>query len=250
MDNSTNNMSEQLLQYLDGILPDDEREGLEKQLATDKNLQEELENLRLAREAVRSYGLKKQVAGIHEQMIKEMKTPVKQIINNRRIIRFSIAIAASVLVIFLASRLITTGTISPDKLFADNYHSYELSTVRGTEKETAVEKAYRAKDYNRVIALTDTSAAVKNLFLSAMSYLEIKNSSEAIQKFKKVLQADERSGSAVFMDEAEYYMAMSFILNEEYDFAGALLQKIKDNPNHLYHEKITDKLIQNLKKLK
>jgi tetratricopeptide (TPR) repeat protein len=250
MDNSTNNMSEKLVQYLDGALSGSEKDGLEKQLMTDKNLQEELENLKLVKEAVRYYGLKKQVTGIHEQMIKETKTPVRQINNNRRIIRFSIAIAASVLLIFFATRLIGTGAPSPDKLFADNYHSYELSTMRGTETETVVEKAYKAKDYKRVIVLTDTSITAKNLFLSAMSYLEMKQPPEAVQKFKKVLQTDEVTGSNAFMDESEYYMGLAFILDKQYEFAAALLQKIKDNPAHLYHEKITDKLIKNVKKLK
>jgi len=39
MDNSTNDMSAQLVRYLDGDLPEAEKADLEKRLSTDKTLQ-------------------------------------------------------------------------------------------------------------------------------------------------------------------------------------------------------------------
>ena len=44
MDNSTNNMSEKLVQYLDGELSGREKDDLEKQLVTDKDLPGQLES--------------------------------------------------------------------------------------------------------------------------------------------------------------------------------------------------------------
>jgi negative regulator of sigma E activity len=70
-------MSEKLVQYLDGELSGSEKDDLEKQLVTDRGLQAELESLKLAREAIRSYGLKQQVTGIHQQMMNELQTPVR-----------------------------------------------------------------------------------------------------------------------------------------------------------------------------
>ena len=84
MDNSTNNRSEKLLQYLDGELPAIEKDDLEKQIAQDKDLQNELENLKLAKASIRSYGLKQKIAGIHEEMMNEVQAPVRNININKK----------------------------------------------------------------------------------------------------------------------------------------------------------------------
>lgn len=251
MDNSTNNMSEKLVQYLDGELSGSEKDDLEKQLAADKNLQDELESLELAREAVRSYGLKQQVGGIHQQMMEELQTPVRKISSTRRIIRYSIAVAATVLVVFLGTTIYNANNPSSEKLFADNYHTYELSTVRdGGIIETAIEKAYKEKNYDRVIQLADTASNEKGLFLSAMAYLELKKPAFAISRFNRVLLINETAGTTTFKEVSEYYLALALILDKQYDRAEKLLQQIKDDPNHLYNEKITGKLIRSVKKLR
>jgi tetratricopeptide (TPR) repeat protein len=251
MDNSTNNMSEKLVQYLDGELPAGEKVDFEKQLASDKDLQNELENLQLARAAVRSYGLNKQVAGIHQQMMGELRTPVKKINPTRRIIRYSIAVAASVLVVFLGTTIYNSNSVSADRLFAENYHSYELSTTRdGGTAESAIEIAYKAKDYKHVTILSDTSVLTKNIFLSAMSYMELKNDSKAIEEFQKLIAKNEPGGTNVLKDATEYYLSLAYLRSKNYDQALELMNEIHDDPNHTYSEKITAKLISKVKSLK
>jgi hypothetical protein len=56
--------------------------------------------------------------------------------------------------------------------------------------------------------------------------------------------------SPVFSDEAEYYLALSYIRNRDYDLAIPILEKIKDHPIHIYHEKVDAKLIRKIKMLK
>ena len=65
MDNSTPDMSEKLILYLDGELSDSEKSNLEQQLAADKALQDELESLQSTRQAIKLYGLKQKVASVH-----------------------------------------------------------------------------------------------------------------------------------------------------------------------------------------
>ena len=252
MDNSANNMSEKLVRYLDGELSGNEKVNFEKQIAADKDLQNELEALQLTREAVRSYGLKQQVAAIHQQMMNELQSPVRKISHTRQIARFSIAIAATVLVVFLASVIFKSNNLSSDKLFAENYHSYELSTTRdGVSTETPIEKAYKEKDYKQVTLLGDRSVNnVKDIFLSAMSYLELKNDNKSIEEYRKVIAKNESAGTNVLKDAAEYYLALACLRTKDYDHALELMNKIHDDPGHLYHEKITDKLIRNVKRLR
>lgn len=252
MDNSTHNTSELLVQYLDGALSGSEKDNLERQLQVDASLKAELENLQLAREAVRSYGLKQQVAAVHQQMMDELQAPVVKIGSTRRIVRFSMAVAASVLLVFLSITTYNFFTLSPNKLFADNYHSFELSTVRdGNAGETLIEKAYKEKNYKEVISLaTKKQGLEEESFLSAMSYMELNNNAKAIEVFKQVLLLNPDVKSGLWKDEAEYYLALTYIRNKDYDLALELMNKIQDDPDHLYHKKITRKLIRKVKMLK
>ncbi len=247
-------MTEVLVRYLDGELTGSEEEDLERQLAVDPALQQEYENLRLSRESIRYYGLKEKVAGVHGQMMKELKTPVRKMSSAKKIIRYTIAVAASVVLLvggFLAYQFYT---LSSNKIFASNYQSYELGNLRdGNEQPlSAVEQAYQAKDYRQVVKLVkqSDSATVKETFLAAMSNEELANNPAAIIQYKKVIAGSGTQGSNIIKDAAEYYLALAYLRNKDYDYALELLRKIKDDPSHLYHSKITGKLTLQLKMLK
>lgn len=254
MDNSTYNMSEKLVQYLDGELAGSEIEAIEQQLDSDKNLKEELENLKATREAVKIYGLNQKVAGIHTQMMKEMVAPVKKMSPARRIIRYGIAVAASVVLIIAGIIGYNFYNLSSDKVFASNFHSFELGTYRDVDTlyVSPVESAYRNKDFKKAVELyaENDSMSVKETFLAGMSYMELDYNSKAIDKFKKVIAENEISKTDLFKEEAEYYLALTYIRNKDYDFALDQLRSIKENPGHLYHNKVTKKLIRQLKMLK
>jgi tetratricopeptide (TPR) repeat protein len=254
MDNSTYNMSEKLVQYLDGELTGSEKESIQQQLAADKNLQQELESLIATREAIKLYGLQQKVSGIHQQMMQEMQTPVKKMSSTRRILRYSIAAAASVVLIVGGIVGYNFYNLSSNKVFASNYHSYELSTVRDGDSTqvSPVEKAYREKDYKKTVDLISQQSllTVKETFLAGMSYMELDNGAKAIDEFKKVIARNENAKSNLFKDEAEYYLALTYIRNRDYDFALDMLRNIKENPGHLYHEKVTGKLVRQVKMLK
>ncbi len=252
MDNSTSNMSELLVRYLDGELSGTEKENLEQQLATDNSLQEELESLKTAREAVKQFGLHHTVTGIHREMMKEMQLPVRKMNTTRRIIRYSIAVAASIILAVGGIMVYHIFTLSSNRIFASNYRSYELGTLRdGGTHETPVEKAYREKNYKEVVALTEKSqVAREESFLSAMSYLELNNNTMAIERFKRVLFLNQEDKSGLWKDEAEYYLALTYVRNKDFDLALELLYKMQGNPTHLYNQKITRKLIRQVKLLK
>jgi tetratricopeptide (TPR) repeat protein len=253
MDNSTPTMSEKLVLYLDGELSDSEKNILEQQLAADKTLQNELESLQSTRKAVKLYGLKQKVASVHKQMMEEMQAPVKKINPVSRVVRYSVAVAASLLLLVGGYWAYNFFTLSPDKVFASNYRSYELVTVRdgGNNKTSAIEEAYKEKKYAEVVGVAfDRPFTTKELFLRAMSYSELADNSKAIEEYKKVIAENEAAKTSAFNQQAEYYLALTYIRNKDYDFAIDLLNKIQDDPNHLYHEKVSNKLIRQVKMLK
>lgn len=253
MDNSTPDMSEKLVQYLDGELTGTEMENMSQQLAADKTIQDELDSLKSTSEAVRLYGLQKKVSGIHQQMMEEMPPLIKKINSTKKIIRYNIAVAASLVLIIGGYIAYNFFTLSPDKVFASNYQSYQLVTVRdGNTVETIAEKAYREKNYAEVIRIYDAGEdhTPKGEFLCGAAALELKENDKAIKCFKEVLDADQQTVQPVLKDEAEYYLALTYIRNKDYDKALVLMNKIQNDSNHLYNEKITGKLIRQVKMLK
>ncbi|HEV7781230.1 MAG TPA: hypothetical protein VGO58_08180, partial [Chitinophagaceae bacterium] len=105
MDNSTPDI---LVQYLDGELSILEKQRLEQQLSQDGLMQEQLDSLRSTKEAIRLYGLKQKVSGIHVEMMEELQPGVKKMqprSPGSKFIRYSIAVAAS-LVLVIAGYMI------------------------------------------------------------------------------------------------------------------------------------------------
>lgn len=254
MDNSTHNMSEKLVQFLDGELTASEIEDIEKKLASDEELNREFGELKATREAVKMFGLHQKVAGIHTQMMKEMKSPVIQMNPARRIIRYGIAVAASVVLIVAGIIGYNFYHLSSDRVFASNFHSYELATYRDSDslQVSSVEVAYRNKEYKKAVEVYSEidSKSVKEIFLAAMSFMELENNTKAIDEFKKVIEGNKTGKNELFKEEAEYYLALTYIRNRDYDFALDQLRSINENPGHLYHKRVTRKLMRQVKMLK
>lgn len=253
MDNATPEMSEKLVQYLDGELTGVEKENLAQLLLSDKDLQDKLTSLQATREAVKIYGLQQKVAGIRRQMMEEMQPPVKRIGFSKKIIRYSISVAASLLVLISGYLAYNFFTLSPEKVFSSRYQPYQLVTLRdGSANETTMEKAFREKNYQEVLRINDTGKdhTQKEIFLSGVAAIELNDNNKAITCFKEVLTANEQAKQSLLNDESEYYLSLSYIRNKDYDNALALLNKIKGDPGHLYYEKITGKLIRQVKMLR
>lgn len=253
MDNSTPGMPEKLLLYLDDGLNEADKAEIELQLVSDLSLQQELESLQATRNAVKLYGLQQKVGHIHELMMRQLELPVKKISPGRKNIRYAMAIAASLFLVIGGYMAYTFFTLSPDKVFSSNYQSFTMATVRDSNTaETAAEKAYRAGNFTEVVRIHDANEdhTVKGEFLCGAAALELKNNPKAVTCFKEVIEMNKTSVTPILNDEAEYYLSLSYIQSQDYDFALELLNKIKETPGHLYREKVSSKLIRQIKMLK
>lgn len=254
MANSTPDMNELLVQYLDGELQGEEKQNLEQQLAADAALQQQFDSLQLTRESVRYYGLKEKVTGIHQEMMKEMNAaPVKQIGGGRRTLRYALSIAASLLVLIGGYFAYQFFSLSSEKVYSANYQPYELNLTRGDNTtESSVNKAYRAGNYKEVVRIhaTKEDTSAEAIFLSGAAAMQLNDNTKAIASFTELLEANKQVKIKLFNDEAEYYLALTYIHNRDYDYALDLLNKIKEDPAHTYNGKVTGKLIRQVKMLK
>lgn len=254
MDNSTHGMSEQLVRYLDGELSAVDKKAVEDLLAADPVVKSELESLQQTRAAVRFYGLRQKVGTIHGEMMEELNPRVVKMSSGKKILRYSLAAAASIVLLVGAYLAYNFFTLSPNKVFSANYNTYELSTLRdgGEPAPSKAEKAFREKDYKEVLRLHDTGTELtpRSEFLCGVAALELKDDPKAIKCFREVLDAAAQTGQPVLKDESEYYLSLSYIRNRDYDFALPILLKIKNDPDHKYNRSVSSRMIWKVKMLK
>jgi len=253
MDNSTQ-QTELLMRYLDGEMRGMEKDEFEERLASDEGLQQELAGLQMAKDAVKLFGLKQHIASVRSEM-KEAGTGVvvRKMSTIRSIVRYGLAVAAGILVIAISVLAYSFFSLSPGKLFSEKYNAFELSTLRGgAETSTAIDDAYREKKYSDVVNLSakKTGLTVEDKFLAGVSYLELDSMSKSITILKEVINEDQHADRPVYKDEAEYYLALSYLKNRDYDKAIDLMTAIHNDPNNLYHQTFTAGFIRKVKMLK
>lgn len=181
------------------------------------------------------------------------ETTATKISKARRIVRYTVAVAASIVLIFVCIVAYNFYRLSAARLFAENYTTYELTTSpEGNDSvESKIEKAYREKNYAEVIKLNANSVlSVKDIFLTAISFLETDDPSRAISNFQVVIADVKDDKDSVLKDATEYYLALAYLKNNDYDQAIELMNTIHDNSSHLYTKKFSLKYIRRVKRLK
>ena len=73
--------------------------------------------------------------------------------------------------------------------------------------------------------------------------------SKAISSYQVVI-ADVKDKKSMLKDAAEYYLALAYLKNNDYDQAIELMNTIHDNSSHLYTKKFSLKYIKRVKRLK
>lgn len=177
----------------------------------------------------------------------------KRISKVRRIVRYSVAVAASLLLIFVCVVGFNFYRLSSDRLFAEKYSTYESPTIRieNDSTESKIEKAYREKNFAEVIKLNANSVlSVNDIFLTAMSFLETNDPSRAISNFQVVIADVKDDKNSALKDATEYYLALAYLKNNDYDQAMELMNTIRDNSSHQYKSKFSRKYINKIKRLK
>lgn len=246
MDESLHN-HDLLVRYIDGDLPPQEKAALEERLRTDGSLQEQLTLLRAAVQALKQFGTSQKVQSIHSEMMKELKGGQKaKVISFNKGMRYVLAVAASVVVLFIGVKLYTASQLSPEKLYDQSFVDFNVSTSRGSnENLSTVETHYQQKAYDAVISdLRSTNLSAKDSLLVGLAYLHQNRPAQAIGFFNHLAYS-----ANDFQQDAEFYLSLSYLKNKEYNKALPLMEKISANASHLYHGQLTDETIEKVKKL-
>lgn len=248
-ENFTN--TELLIKYLDGDLAGAELDAVKKDVEKNALIRKEFENLRLAKEAVKLYGLQKRIGSIHGEMMLELnqETAQPKPAAVRKLMRYSMRIAAAVIILIGMSVLYQYFTASPEKLFDENFDAFGLHETRGVGSGT-LDKSYQQGDMQAVIKQFNLLIAPKttDYFYAGNAYLVIRQPAKAIQAFAFLQQKNKTDNTHYFEEDTEYYMALAFLANKQAANAVPLFEKIHADKNHPYNKKASSWFLTKLRK--
>jgi len=232
-----------LIDHLDNNLSDEEMLTVEELIRDDKDMANEWKILHIAVDAIQEAGLYEQVSAVRKQY-RESKTvaiqPQGAVV--RKMFPNKLRIAASILLFITAATLYKYTSVNSVSFYNKYYSSFELNTSRGVENTNTMEQAFRNKNWSEVVSIFNGPVQKNNesYFLEGMAQLELKNYAMAINAFKQVMIENTKSKENYFQDESEYYLAMAYLANNEAGKAMPILEKIKADQNHIYHEKVLE----------
>ncbi|HEX3935420.1 MAG TPA: hypothetical protein VHW43_12120 [Puia sp.] len=217
--------------------------------------------LNLAVDAVRHTGLHEQVSTVRESLLSEpqvritesfIAVPANQPTQTsnqkasgaiiRTLGKYTFRAAAGILVIASSTVIYKYVTVSSTSLYDRYFGAYSLNTSRGETTDPPVVQAYNAKNWNTVLSLAGTAGAKDNQieFLAGMADLQLNRCDDAITHFEQIIAANAQASSDYYQDEAEYYLAISWLACQKVNQAMPILEKIKADPHHQYHQKVAN----------
>lgn len=236
------------MRYVDGELNAAEKAAVEQRLQSDSAFRDQFRDLQVALQAIRHLGTMQQVEGIHHEMMAERKgqKPGGRVLGMTKIIRYTLAVAASVLVLFIGARLYLNAQLSPDRIYSDMFVDYNVANARAAgEQLSSIETLYQQKAYSKVTSSARTlNLSAKDSLLIGLSYLHTENNAAAIN-WLHALSVTENE----YRQDAEFYLSLAYVKTNAYGRALHYLEKIYSNPAHLYHEQVSAGVIEKVKKL-
>ncbi|HVY75632.1 MAG TPA: hypothetical protein VG890_12415 [Puia sp.] len=226
-----------LIDYLDGNLNAESTLQAEQLIREDKTVATEWAYLKMAVEAVELDAIRQQVTSTRQSMkaAAGMAKPEGAVV--RSLYKTSLRIAAIAIVLLGVSIFYKYATVTNASVYSQSFVSYELSTTRGEQQSDALENAYRSRNWNEVLSQYDSQKEKdnKSRFLAGMADLELKKFPDAEQAFQQIIASNTKTGDSYFQEEAEYYLALSYLANNQTGQGVALIDQIKANPNHRYY---------------
>ncbi|HUB60041.1 MAG TPA: hypothetical protein VL978_05040 [Puia sp.] len=236
---------EQLIDHLDSTHPGQGSTDVDTRIAADPETSREWNQLRLAVDAVEQAALYEKVSTVRAEWMAHRPAaatvpagqPGGAVV--RSFSRVALRAAAVVLVLGTSAAIYKYTVTSSSGIYSAAYTSYDLNTSRGaTVAQDDIEEAYKARNWSGVCDAFKKKKVKdnKSYFLEGMACMETKKYDEAIGMFQQVMAANSLAGSDYFEDEAEFYLAMAWLARNDVKEAMPLLDKIRADKTHLYHD--------------
>ena len=226
-----------LIDHLDKNLSSEESVRAEALIGGDKNAAESWEYLKMAVEAVELSAIREQVMAVRRSVHIEpvAEAPVSGGVV-RSMYRTGLRIAAVLILLMGVSIFYKYSTVSNTSVYQQYFTDYNLNTSRGAASRNAMDEAYRNQNWNGVLSAfnQETEKTNKSYFLAGMADMKMQKFSDAVGNFEHILSANAKSGDTYYQDEAEYYLALAYLMNKQTEKAVSLLNQIGADSNQTY----------------
>lgn len=254
------NISDQIVAYLNGETTEEEARKLMIQIRNDQAVAEEFELLKSIHQSVRYedfldhlFALKMQARA--QQSVTPTMLPEKpERKNNVRLIRRISMLAAAMLILLLGYFMMfrTHDHYTPKTLFAKYYISYDQLVELRAENDSATMLTigmdlYKKGNWHEAIRSLDQARQRFDLtasFYIGMCYLELNEFEFAESQFRIVIK---QQGELI--QEAQWYLALTLLAENHIDDCKEQLQAIVDQENHYYTSR-AKKLLKDLKRIR
>lgn len=235
---------EKIEKYLDRELKAEDLRDLEDQMKIDpdfaKNVQlnKELNQAVMEKDVMKLRG---QLQSIHEKHIDRRNLAGKVIKLFEEKTYATSGIAAAIVLALVVGALLIFGVQnqSADNLFASYYQPDEAVMIvrSGSNPEDIDLKeallAYHEKNYDNAIALLDKQDNnILAKYYLGLSYLETDRIDKAINTFKSIIDHNKN----LFVEQAEWYLALCYVKNNQEEEAKIWFEKIADSES-IFKEK-------------
>jgi tetratricopeptide (TPR) repeat protein len=239
-----------LIDHLDKNLSADESAQAEAMIRNDKSVAESWEYLKMAVEAVELSAIREQVMAVRRSVSAEpvAETPVSGGVV-RRMYKTVVRVAAVLILLLGVSIFYKYNTVSNTSVYQQYFTDYNLNTSRGASLPDAMDEAYRSQNWSGVIAAFNQASEKtnKSYFLAGMADMKMQKFSDAVSRFEYILATNAKSGGTYFQDEAEYYLALAYLMNRETAKAVSLLDKIGADSSQRYYPLVRQRSSTDLK---
>lgn len=239
--------------YLEGEMDPIEATGFEESLENDPELKEEVDLYREVEEAIsdtEALDLRAQIDEIHEELTPQLEKLKKN--SSKQVLRYVVAASIAV-IISLGTYSLFFKKVDNNKIVTEFYKPYDVTLVNrsaNTNITPMMREAlykYETQDYEEAIVLfkeileINPQITASHLY-SGISYLEIEQYKSAEKSLTAVLEHNDN----LYMEQADWYLGMVYLLNEEKNKARMQFRKIKNSDG--YYEDEARKILRKLGK--
>lgn len=239
--NSTDDILEMLVRYMDNELLPDEKQVVEKMLHENADLNERYQYLLAAKHAIRYQNLRQRVQSVHNEYINSANSnqSVLPKIVRPSVFKTFIRVAAVFVAVIAGYGIFEYSTTTNQSVYNNSFINYELPVNRGINNTSSIDSLYAVANYNAAIKTFEEKSQKnqEDYFIAAQSYLHLNNTGKAIQAFSEVKKLNDASAQKYFVDETDYYLALAYIKAGNINEAENLLNKITADKQNLFYNK-------------
>jgi tetratricopeptide (TPR) repeat protein len=239
--------------YLDGEMDPIEATGFEESLEKDPELKAEVDLYREVDEAIadtEALELRSQLDEIHEELTPQLEKMTRK--SAKRVLRYAVAASIAV-IISLGTYSLFFKKVNNNKLVTEFYKPYDVTLVNrsaNTNITPLMREAlykYENKEYQEAIGLFKSILEINpdmtaSYLYSGISHLELEEYRKAENSLKAVL----RHNDNLYMEQADWYLGMVYLMNEEKEKARVQFHKIEQAEG--YYQERASKILRKLKK--